>query len=54
MKRVSVSYRLEEKYVELLKKIAEKEERSQTSVLQILIREKAEKENIKLNETTKS
>ncbi|WP_185273862.1 hypothetical protein [Chryseobacterium indologenes] len=48
MSRISVSYRLEEKYVEMLKKIAELDERSQTSVLQILIREKAEKMGIKI------
>ncbi|MCQ4139219.1 hypothetical protein [Chryseobacterium sp. EO14] len=53
MKRVSVSYRLEEKYVELLKKIAENQERSQTSVLQILIREKAEEMGIKVDELKK-
>ena len=50
MVRVSVSYRLEEKYVELLKLIAEKEERSQTATLQILIREKAKELNIKIPE----
>ena len=45
--RVSVSYRIEEKYLEMLKAIAEKEERSQTAIFQIMIRERAEKLGVK-------
>lgn len=43
---VSVSYRIEEKYLKL-KAIAEKEERSQTAIFQIMIRERAEKLGVK-------
>lgn len=46
--RISVSFRLEKQYADLLKKIAEKDERSQTAIIQILIREKAEKMKITL------
>ena len=45
--RVSVSYRIEEKYLKMLKAIAEKEERSQTAIFQIMIRERAEKLGVK-------
>lgn len=42
-----ISFRLSEETIELLKKLAEKDSRSATNMLEVLVRDAAEKKGIK-------